>query len=141
VLLVYARTVADYCRALGFWGFCGIDVLIQAGSGKVYIADLNPRTTGTCPALMVATLFQRQYGYRVGIFRWASNYAFSGSAKELIQHVEEYNKSVKQGRIVVASLYEASPAKTLVNIGVYGNDLEECQRVLNQFAKPVAPTS
>lgn len=142
LLLVYARTVADYCRALGFWGFCGIDVLIQAGSGKVYIVDLNPRTTGTCPALMVATLFYRQFGYRVGIFRWASNYAFPGSAKELIQQVEEYNvKGRRQGRVVVASLYEASPAKTLVNIGVYGNDLEECQRVLNQFAKPVAPTA
>jgi hypothetical protein len=142
LLLVYARTVADYCRALGFWGFCGIDVLIQAGSGKVYIVDLMPRTTGTCPALMVATLFQRQYGYHVGIFRWASNYAFPGSAKELIQQVEECNvKGRRQGRIVVASLYEASPAKTLVNIGVYGNDLEECRRVLNHFAKPVAPTA
>jgi hypothetical protein len=151
LLLVYARTVADYCGALGFWGFCGMDVLIQAGTGKVYIVDLNPRITGTCPALMVATLFQRQYGYRVGIFRWAANYAFCGSAKELMQQVEEYNHNNnhvkggggrrRQGRIVVASLYEESPVKTLVNMGVYGNDLEECQRVLNHFAKPVAPTT
>jgi biotin carboxylase len=56
-----------YAKSLGFWGFCGIDVLLDA-SGKGYLVDVNPRVTGSSPALMVGRLLKKEYGFDYGFF-------------------------------------------------------------------------
>jgi biotin carboxylase len=38
----FVQDVVRYCQALGFWGFCGIDVLFDE-AGKGYLVDVNPR--------------------------------------------------------------------------------------------------
>ena len=134
--LPYAREVADYCLSLNFWGFCGIDVLFDS-EGKGYVVDVNPRTTGTSPALMLAQLFEKQYGYRYGLMRRSSKFAFPGNSEELLRQVEEFNES-GQGRVVLLSFYECAPDKTWLNIAVHGTSLEECYKVLNRFAQPSA---
>jgi hypothetical protein len=132
--LPYAREVADYCLSLGFWGFCGIDVLFD-DAGKGFVVDVNPRTTGTSPALMLAQLFEQEFGYRSGVMRRSSSYAFRGTADELLQQVEEFNDK-GEGRVVLLSFYECTPVKTWLNIAVHGETLEECYKVLNRFAEP-----
>jgi hypothetical protein len=133
--LPYAREVADYCLALGFWGFCGIDVLFD-GNGTGYVVDVNPRTTGTCPALMVARLLEEEFGYRTGVMRRSSKYCFPGPAAQMLQAVEAYNgKGV--GKIVMFSFYEYSPTRTIMNVAAYGNEgLAECYQALNSLVDP-----
>jgi hypothetical protein len=132
--LPYAREVVDYCLSLGFWGFCGIDVLFDA-AGDGFVVDVNPRTTGTSPALMLAQLFDKEYGYRAGLMRRSSSYAFPGSAEELLEQVEAFNES-GQGRVVLLSFYEYAPNKTWLNIAVHGETLDFCREVLDRFAQP-----
>jgi len=45
--------VVQYCMSLGFWGFCGIDVLFDS-EGRAYLVDINPDVTGSYPALSLA---------------------------------------------------------------------------------------
>jgi hypothetical protein len=52
LLTPYCLDVAKYCSKRGYWGACGIDVLLDH-QGKGYVVDVNPRVTGTCPALMI----------------------------------------------------------------------------------------
>jgi hypothetical protein len=136
----FVQDVVHYCQALGFWGFCGIDVLFDA-AGKGYLVDVNPRVTGTCPAIMLAHLLTDKYGYKYGMFRRNCKYAFHGSAQELLEQVDTYNEE-HQGRsiIILNSFCEHDPTRSLVNICVYTADsLEECEAVLDRFA-PVDAT-
>ena len=49
--------------------------------------------------------------------------------------VKEYNQANEgQSRVVIHSMFEAKPDKCRVNVGVYGNDLDRCKEVLNDFA-------
>jgi hypothetical protein len=130
----YVREVADYCLSLGFWGLGGIDVLIDH-DGNGHNVDFNPRATGTCPALMTRTLLKQDgHDYPAGIFRRSSDFAYPGSAEELVREVEAHNDK-GQGKIVLASFYEESPTNTLLNIAVYGENLDECRSVINRFAQ------
>jgi hypothetical protein len=135
--LPYVQDVVAYCRALGFWGFCGVDVLFDT-NGKGYVVDVNPRVTGTCPALMIAQLLQARYGFTHALFRRNSSFAYRGTAAELLAETEAYNK-VHEGssRIVLHSFYEKKPTLTLLNIAVYGTSLETCQEVLDRLAPPI----
>eukprot|EP00538_Stauroneis_constricta_P002428 CAMPEP_0119551690 /NCGR_PEP_ID=MMETSP1352-20130426/4877_1 /TAXON_ID=265584 /ORGANISM="Stauroneis constricta, Strain CCMP1120" /LENGTH=482 /DNA_ID=CAMNT_0007597791 /DNA_START=309 /DNA_END=1757 /DNA_ORIENTATION=+ len=132
--LPYARTVADYCLSLGFWGFCGIDVLFNH-KGEGYIVDVNPRTTGTSPSLMLAKRLKDEYGYQAGIMRRSAKFSFRGSAKELMEQVEAINDEGAV-RIVLLSFFEVSPNQTYLNISVHGNTLEECRVLIERFAQP-----
>ena len=130
--LPHARDVADYCLSLGFWGFCGIDVLIEEG-GQGHVVDVNPRVTGTCPALMTAKAMLDSYGFDFGLFRRSTTHAYPGSAAQLLAEVEAHNRNHEgSSRIVLFSVHENSPSETLLNIGVYGKD---CLKHLDHFSR------
>jgi hypothetical protein len=134
--LPFVEEVVQYCKSLGFWGFCGIDVLFDS-KGHGYLVDINPRVTGSCPALMTLNIFHKLHAFDFGMFRRGGDINFFGSAEELMTQVREYN-AANEGkcRVVIHSYYESDPGKCRLNIGVYGKDMEECKAVLNHFAKP-----
>jgi hypothetical protein len=115
----------------------GIDVLFDS-KGRGYLVDINPRVTGSCPALMTLYLFKKKYGFQVGLFRRSGNITFRGTADELWKQVKAYNdENEGNSRIVIHSMYEASEGDYCrINMGVYGNDMDDCKKVLNRFAKP-----
>lgn len=132
----FVEEVVQYCKTLGFWGFCGVDVLFDS-EGRGYLVDINPRVTGTCPALMTLHIFAEKFGYKVGLFRRNGNINFYGTNKELVEQVTKYNKENEgNSRIVLHSFYETNEGNSRLTIGVYGNDMEECKTVLNRFALP-----
>jgi ATP-grasp domain len=132
----FVEEVVQYCKSLGYWGFCGVDVLFDS-AGRGYLVDINPRLTGTCPALMTLHLLAKKYGFTVGLFRRNGNINFYGSNQELVRQISEQNKEFEGKRkIVLHSFYETDEGNTRLTIGVYGNDMEECKTVLNQFALP-----
>jgi formate-dependent phosphoribosylglycinamide formyltransferase (GAR transformylase) len=132
----FVRDVVQYCQSLGYWGLCGVDVLFDK-SGKGYLVDLNPRVTGSCPALMVLQMLQEQQSYAVGLFRRTGDVWYSGNAAELFAEVEEYNIANEgKSRVILFSTYQVDESHTKVNIGVYSNSVEESRSTLNHFAKP-----
>jgi hypothetical protein len=144
--LPFVKDVVRYAKSLGFWGFCGIDVLFDA-SGKGYLVDVNPRVTGSSPALMVGRLLKKEYGFDYGLFRGTGANRFHGTLEEMFQQVAEYNEANEgSSRIVI---FSANPNNTtdignknvVMNLGVYGHSMEECQTVLNQFAHPQRRTT
>ena len=100
--------------------------------------SINPRVTGSCPAIMTLQLLNAQFGFEVALFRRSGNVTFAGPAKELVELVDTYNEEhMGKSRIVLASFLEVVPGvKTKMNIGVYGNDMSECKEVLDRFAQP-----
>jgi hypothetical protein len=135
IQLPFVQDVAAYCSSLGFWGFCGVDVLFNK-QGEGFLVDVNPRVTGSCPSLMVASLLKEKYGFEVGLFRRSGKINYNGSSKGLFDEVAAYNQSNEgTSKVVVFSAIEIDDL-TKVNIGVYGNSLDECRAVLNHFARP-----
>jgi ATP-grasp domain len=135
IQLPFVQDVANYCHSLGFWGFCGVDVLFDK-SGQGYLVDVNPRVTGSCPSLMVATLLKEKYGFDVGLFRRSAKINYFGSSKQLFEEVASYNEANEgQSKVVIFSSIEMGDL-TKINIGVYGFSLDECRTVLNHFANP-----
>jgi hypothetical protein len=137
--LPFVKDVAKYFQALGFWGFCGVDVLFDK-SGKGFLVDVNPRVTGSLPAIMVGHQLHEKQGFEYCLFRRSARYAFPGKADELVCQVKEYNEE-NEGRsiIVMNSFAQQSDSCTLVQFGVYGKSgLDECQSVLDKFAPPNA---
>ncbi|EEC51929.1 predicted protein [Phaeodactylum tricornutum CCAP 1055/1] len=135
--LPFVEEVAQYCKSLGFWGFCGVDVLFDS-RGRGYLVDINPRVTGSCPALMTLQLLRDKYAFTLGLFRRSGDINYYGDAQSLWKQVDEYNFA-NEGkiRIVIHSMYEAETGdRVRINIGVYGTDMEDCKAVLNQFAEP-----
>jgi len=137
IQLPFVQDVARYARQNGFWGFCGCDVLFDA-SGKGYLVDVNPRVTGTSPALMIAKLLQDEYGFGYGLFRRNSTFEYRGRLDSLLAQVKEYNDvNMGTSRIVLHAIYEKSEECTAINIAVYGHSLEACESVLDRFAPAV----
>ena len=136
--LPFVEEVVKYCHGLGFWGFCGIDVLLDS-QGNGFLVDINPRVTGSCPALMTLHKLSAKYGFQVGLFRRSGKNTYRGPAAELLAKVKAYNtENEGKSRIVIHSLVEyADKGYTKINIGVYGNSLGECKEVLNSFAKSI----
>jgi ATP-grasp domain len=134
--LPFVEEVVQYCESLGFWGFCGIDVLFDSQNNG-YMVDINPRVTGSCPAIMTLRLFNQKYGFEYGIFRRGGNISYYGKMEDLMSEVEAFN-TANEGkcRIVIHSAFQPAENNTRMNIGVYGHDMEECKAALNQFAKP-----
>jgi ATP-grasp domain len=128
-----AKQVVDYSLSRGYWGFCGIDVLVGP-DGRGWVVDVNPRVTGTMPALMVAKQIHNQLGLQYGKFRKSSKYAYAGPADELWGKIDEYNE-LHQGcsRIVVFSFFEVSSELTQCNMAVFGDSHEACEAVLDTF--------
>jgi ATP-grasp domain len=134
IQLPFVKDVAKYFRSHGFWGFCGVDVLFDK-SGKGYLVDVNPRCTGSSPAIMVALRLKEKYGFQYCLFRRSAKYAYNGTANDMLREVEEFN-AANEGKImvVVSAFAELRPSCTLVQLGVYGGtSLVECQEVLNRF--------
>jgi hypothetical protein len=134
--LPFVEEIVQYCHSLGFWGFLGVDVLFDS-MGCGYLVDINPRVTGSSPALMTLQILQKEFGFTLGLFRRSGDINFYGSSDELMKQVDAYNKENEgKSRIVIHSMYEAKPGEHVrMNIGVYGNDIDECKTVLNRFAK------
>lgn len=131
----YVKDIVQYCLSLGFFGFCGIDVLFDH-DGKGYVVDVNPRVTGSCPSLMVAQLLQDECGYECGLFRRNGNITYPGSAAELLADVQAHNAAhVGTSRVVLFGFHEEHPRKTKLNVAVYGHSVDECRTVLNHFAQ------
>jgi len=140
--LPFVEEVAKYCHGLGFWGFCGIDVLFDS-KGLGHLVDINPRVTGSCPALMTLKKLKDKYGFQVGLFRRSGDINYFGTAEKLFEEVHAFNTE-KEGKmcIVIHSVYEPEGKDyARINIGVYGNSLAECKEVLNNYAKPPAPVA
>ena len=136
IQLPFVKDVAQYCNSLGFWGFCGVDVLFDK-SGRGYLVDVNPRVTGSCPALMVFQLLKDKYDYDFGLFRRSGDIMYYGPASDLFERVRAHNEANDgQSIIVLFAVLEEAENRTKVNMGVYSHSLEVCQTLLNQFAKP-----
>lgn len=136
LLAPFVQDIAQYCLSRGYWGACGIDVLMDP-QGKGYVVDVNPRVTGTCPALMAfqklaASNYDR---FAQGVFRRSKKYVYPGTAEQLLRDVEAYNESHDDCRVVIFSLFERDPECTFLNIGVYGSSQVQCVKVLNEFAR------
>jgi ATP-grasp domain len=137
----FVQDVARYCLSLGYWGFCGIDVLFDT-DGKGHLVDVNPRVTGTCPSIMVAHRLQNKFGYEYCMFRRNSKFAYRGTAAQLLIDVDHYNTTHEgSSMIVLAAFGDAEKApndpecRTLVNMGVYSAvSLNDCLEVLEKFA-------
>lgn len=99
----------------------------------------NPRVTGSCPALMTLTKLSTKYGFQVGLFRRGGKNTYRGPASELLAKVKAYNtENEGKSRIVIHSLVEyVEKGYTKINIGVYGNSLDECKIVLDEYAKSI----
>jgi hypothetical protein len=140
--LPFVKDIVAYCHSLSFFGFCGVDVLFDK-SGQGYLVDVNPRVTGSCPSLMVAQLFQDKYGFEYGLFRRSGDVCFYGPEEALFEQVETYNvENEGTSKIVIFAVCQVDEQLTKINIGVYGNSLEDCKIVLNRFAQPKpAPTA
>ena len=133
----FVEDVARFCYTNGFWGFAGIDVLVDQ-DGVGFLVDLNPRVTGTMPALMVAALMKETYGYTIGKFRKSSRYAYRGSVQELFAQVNAHNEQKGgESRVVVFSMYPETENVTMVNIGAYSNSHQESERVLGLFSSSI----
>jgi hypothetical protein len=135
IQLPFVQDVAKYFHSLGFWGFCGVDVLFDKNQ-KGYLVDVNPRVTGSSPAIMLAHLLQEKFGFEQCLFRRNSRYAYPGRAADLLREVDEHNERNKGNSMVVLSCFsEVSPTCTLVQLGAYGcSSLDECESLLNRFA-------
>lgn len=46
-----ARLIGEYLYEMGYRGILGIDLVIEAGEGRVYPIEINPRYTGAFPML------------------------------------------------------------------------------------------
>jgi hypothetical protein len=137
IQLPFVEEVVQYCHGLGFFGFCGIDVLFDS-KDRGYLVDINPRITGSCPALMTLKRLQMKYDFTCGIFRRSGPHAkHPGHATDLLKAVTQYNiEHEGHSRVVIHSMYQNDLSKphTRINIGVYGTNLNECKTVLNSFA-------
>lgn len=134
IQLPFVKDVARYFRSHGFWGFCGVDVLFDK-SGKGYLVDVNPRLTGSSPAIMVALRLKEKYDFQQCLFRRSSRYAYDGEAKALLREVDEFNR-LNEGKIMVvlSAFSEIRPTCTLVQLGVYGGgSVDECRDVMDRF--------
>lgn len=132
--LPFVEEVVQYCHTLGFWGFCGVDVLFDS-KGSGYLVDINPRVTGSCPALMTLQILNKKYGFTFGLFRRSGAIHFYGTAEELFAKTREYNAAHEgKSRVVLHSIFDTGKT-TKANIGVYGFDVEECKTVLNSFVQ------
>ena len=136
--LPFVEEVAHYCHGLGFWGFCGIDVLFDS-KGRGHLVDINPRVTGSCPALMALKQLHDKYGFMVGLFRRTGNTCYHGPVAELVEKVTAYNEEHAGKSVIILHSYFTPKDKGYckMNIGVYGNNLAECKEVMNTYAKAV----
>jgi hypothetical protein len=134
--LPFVNDVARYCRSLGFWGFCGIDVLFDR-TGQGFLIDVNPRVTGSCPALMVQKQLADHYDFSYGLFRRNGNQYYHGRIQECLEAVNAFNRQHEGNvRVVLFSVVsEPDGLSTMLNIGVYAHSMEQCQDVMNQFAQ------
>jgi hypothetical protein len=137
----YALDVAKGMLARGFWGLAGIDVLFD-DAGQGYTVDVDPRVTGTMPALIVSHGMMENYELDCGKFRKSTKWAFEGTAVELINKVDEHNrKNERVGRVVLFSVHELEAnadgeVYTQLNIASFAKSSEAAEAQMNDFCSP-----
>jgi hypothetical protein len=50
--------IGEHIRLAGYWGYFGLDFLLDQDTGALYLGELNPRITGTTPLTSQAALEQ-----------------------------------------------------------------------------------
>lgn len=139
--LPFVEEVVNYCHALNYWGFMGIDVLFDSNDNG-FLVDINPRVTGSCPALMALFQLKQKYAFNNGLFRRNGDIFYRGNPKQLFQSVSRYNEENEgKSRIVIHSFFQSEEREdiTEINISVHGRDLEQCRMILNSYAQPLLP--
>lgn len=140
----HVRAVANHALTLGFCGAMGIDVIIDSKE-RAIVLDINPRVTGTMPALMLQPRMAG-LGFNLGLFSKSTSKSFNGTEVELFQKVSDINKT-RDARVVVFSSHELSservvflkgavfsvPARCLVNYAVYSNSQDLIISICNEI--------
>jgi hypothetical protein len=135
LLSPYALDTARYMLSQGFWGFAGIDVLFDKFD-KGYVVDVNPRVTGSMPALLVSCQVKQKYGFTVGKFRKSTKWIYSGSVSQLLAAANEWNDAnTTKGHVVLFSVFEKASDCSQLNIAVWSNSDEECQEIFALFCE------
>lgn len=88
--LPFVIDVVKYFQARDFWGFCGIDVIFDTYNNG-YLVDVNPRVTGSLPAIMVSYKLYDIYQYEYCLYRRGCQYAYNGSSQQLLNDVAKFN--------------------------------------------------
>ena len=63
-----AVTLLSNATDLTSFLYCMTDVLFDSNDNG-FLVDINPRVTGSCPALMTLQVFNQKYGFECGLFR------------------------------------------------------------------------
>jgi biotin carboxylase len=50
--------IGEHLRQAGYWGYFGLDFLLDQDTGALYLGELNPRITGVTPLTSQAALEQ-----------------------------------------------------------------------------------
>lgn len=135
IQLSIVSDVVQYCHTLQFWGFIGIDILLDEYN-KAYLVDVNPRCTGSSPAIMLFHILHSEYQYKFGLFRRISKYSYNGTSNQLLEQIDLYNKNnYGKSIIILLSFAQQTLYQTYAQIGVYNNQsIDECEKILNQFS-------
>jgi hypothetical protein len=107
------------------------------GKGKRHAVDVNPRVTGSAPAIFIAQLVYEKYGFEYCLFRRTSKSTFPGTANDLLQTVQQYNDTHSgHSLVVLVSFCQIAPDRTIVNIAAFGRRTspEELEAVINEIA-------
>mmetsp|Transcript_17462 Transcript_17462/g.24485 ORF Transcript_17462/g.24485 Transcript_17462/m.24485 type:complete len:504 (-) Transcript_17462:86-1597(-) len=135
LLAPYALDTANYMLSLGYWGFAGIDVLFDR-SGKGYIVDVNPRVTGSMPALVATPGIHEKYGFTVGKFRKSTKWSYPGTKEELLAKADLWNaENQKKGHVVLFSVHEKKEKCTQLNIAVWAFSEKDAQEIFDVFCQ------
>jgi hypothetical protein len=133
LLAPYALDVANYMLKVGYWGFAGIDVLLD-GEGKGFVVDVNPRVTGSMPALVATPGIHEKYGFNVGKFRKSTKWSYPGGKEELLAKADEWNAAnERMGHVVIFSVHEKSESCTQLNIAAWAHSEEEVSEIFGLF--------
>lgn len=119
------KPVADKLRDMGFYGYVGMDVLVDKNNEQ-YVVDINPRLNHSTPLLLGGLKFQMK-GWTHGIYLQDFT-EFMGSEDDLIKAAE----SIENGDVLVLTCARTNNCdKTLkCLIAIYSTSFKACWDIL-----------
>lgn len=122
----FVEVTAKLLHSRGYFGVCGIDILVDA-NGRKFLVDVNPRLTGITPFLIASRHFLAD-GLQHGIY--SASCKFKGTLESLVKSVEQ----VTECRVLILSAFEeADKATTLCHLSASGNNLETCVQTIHRL--------